>query len=94
MLFQTPQEKQQENTPWTVIGSTDYAMQMKKALDLRRLAEAASSTELPADTTVATDNGHGPVHNYPIIQFEFDRVQNPLVIGIWILSASIAKIGK
>lgn len=45
-----------------------------------------------------TDGGlHGgglpDAHQYPIVQIEFDRVQTPLIIGIWILSASIAKIG-
>ncbi|XP_037960841.1 uncharacterized protein LOC119689960 isoform X2 [Teleopsis dalmanni] len=30
---------------------------------------------------------------YPLSQVDFDRVKTPFIIGIWILSASIAKIG-
>ncbi|XP_037811913.1 sodium/hydrogen exchanger 3 isoform X8 [Lucilia sericata] len=30
---------------------------------------------------------------YPLAQVEFDRVKTPFIIGVWILSASIAKIG-
>lgn len=32
--------------------------------------------------------------SYPIAVVEFERVQTPFIIGIWILSASVAKIGK
>lgn len=37
--------------------------------------------------------GHGEVERYPVAQVEFSRVETPFVIGVWILSASIAKIG-
>ncbi|XP_053959829.1 uncharacterized protein LOC128864276 isoform X5 [Anastrepha ludens] len=30
---------------------------------------------------------------YPLSQVDFDRVKTPFIIGIWILSASVAKIG-
>lgn len=36
---------------------------------------------------------HRP-ERYPLSQVDFDRVKTPFIIGIWILSASIAKIGK
>lgn len=48
------------------------------------------------------DGGHGEtghssggheVERYPVAQVEFSRVETPFVIGVWILSASIAKIG-
>ncbi|XP_055549042.1 sodium/hydrogen exchanger 3 isoform X18 [Wyeomyia smithii] len=42
------------------------------------------------------DDGHGEGHEvnrYPVAQVEFSRVETPFVIGVWILSASIAKIG-
>nr|XP_036222367.1 sodium/hydrogen exchanger 3 isoform X22 [Bactrocera oleae] len=35
---------------------------------------------------------HRP-ERYPLSQVDFDRVKTPFIIGIWILSASIAKIG-
>lgn len=42
-------------------------------------------------------DGHGgeghEVERYPVAQVEFSRVETPFVIGVWILSASIAKIG-
>ncbi|XP_075153035.1 na[+]/H[+] hydrogen exchanger 2 isoform X15 [Haematobia irritans] len=38
------------------------------------------------------DGGHGH-DRYPLAQVEFDRVKTPFIIGVWILSASIAKIG-
>lgn len=37
--------------------------------------------------------GHAEVERYPVAQVEFSRVETPFVIGVWILSASIAKIG-
>lgn len=36
---------------------------------------------------------HRP-ERYPLSQVDFDRVKTPFIIGIWILSASIAKIGE
>ena len=35
-----------------------------------------------------------PDLSYPIAVVEFDRVQTPFIIGVWILSASVAKIGN
>lgn len=60
------------------------------------------TTELPkslptspghTDPHVASSTSDHP-HTYPVVQVEFNRVQTPLIIGIWILSASIAKIGE
>lgn len=46
----------------------------------------------------ATDEegGHGghEVERYPVTTVDFSRVETPFIIGIWILFASIAKIGK
>lgn len=70
-------------------------MQLQKAKDL--LAAASTTAETPSSSDTGIADVHAKptdVRSYPIIQFEFERVQNPLVIGIWILSASIAKIGK
>ncbi|XP_041779779.1 sodium/hydrogen exchanger 3 isoform X3 [Anopheles merus] len=37
--------------------------------------------------------GEHVVERYPVSQVDFSRVETPFVIGVWILSASIAKIG-
>lgn len=84
-----------------VIGSRDDAKPPNKEID-----EKLVITELPQSLTTvpglvdtndplyqATHPRAGPI-TYPIVQVEFERVQTPLIIGIWILSASIAKIGK
>uniref|UniRef100_A0A182K9S7 Uncharacterized protein n=1 Tax=Anopheles christyi TaxID=43041 RepID=A0A182K9S7_9DIPT len=36
--------------------------------------------------------GEHMVERYPVSQVDFSRVETPFVIGVWILSASIAKI--
>ncbi|XP_030568992.1 sodium/hydrogen exchanger 3 isoform X10 [Drosophila novamexicana] len=40
-----------------------------------------------------TDEAHHHTERYPLSQVDFARVKTPFIIGIWILSASIAKIG-
>uniref|UniRef100_A0A7G3AYQ4 Sodium/hydrogen exchanger n=2 Tax=Lutzomyia longipalpis TaxID=7200 RepID=A0A7G3AYQ4_LUTLO len=78
-------------------------------LDLGPIAPGKRSAEvLASDPTTpslhndeATDiqtsdkEGHGSQHpdRYPVTTVEFSRVETPFIIGIWILSASIAKIG-
>lgn len=44
----------------------------------------------------ATDQPHSKheVERYPVTTVDFSRVEIPFIIGIWILFASIAKIGK
>lgn len=39
------------------------------------------------------ESGGHEVQRYPVAQVQFSRVETPFVIGVWILSASIAKIG-
>lgn len=74
----------------------------KTAADHLQAPSSDSTSETPlsnaGDATVS--HGDGVSHSdkgeitYPIVQVEFDRVKTPLIIGVWILSASIAKIGK
>lgn len=40
----------------------------------------------------ASEHGHVP-ERYPVTTVDFSRVETPFIIGIWILFASIAKIG-
>ncbi|XP_049549097.1 sodium/hydrogen exchanger 3 isoform X5 [Anopheles darlingi] len=79
---------------------------LASASQLKRSAEAAS---LIASTAPSDGGGHGTgeleghaaaeggedhtVERYPVSQVDFSRVETPFVIGVWILSASIAKIG-
>lgn len=44
-------------------------------------------------TTPSTTDGHTE-ERYPVATVEFTRVETPFIIGVWILSASIAKIGE
>ncbi|XP_035776621.1 sodium/hydrogen exchanger 3-like isoform X10 [Anopheles albimanus] len=78
---------------------------LASASQLKRSAEAASLIA----STAPSDGGHGAgdldghaaaeggedhtVERYPVSQVDFSRVETPFVIGVWILSASIAKIG-
>uniref|UniRef100_A0A2M3YX89 Sodium/hydrogen exchanger n=1 Tax=Anopheles braziliensis TaxID=58242 RepID=A0A2M3YX89_9DIPT len=78
---------------------------LASASQLKRSAEAASLIA----STAPSDGGHGSdeleghaaakegedhtVERYPVSQVDFSRVETPFVIGVWILSASIAKIG-
>lgn len=61
--------------------------------DVLHPQSGAIPTTIPGDTSDIDKYDSHVAHNYPIVQIEFERVQNPLIIGIWILSASIAKIG-
>jgi sodium/hydrogen exchanger-like protein 3 len=40
------------------------------------------------------EGGEHEVERYPVTTVDFSRVETPFIIGIWILFASIAKIGK
>lgn len=37
---------------------------------------------------------HGGELRYPVTTIDFSRVETPFIIGVWILFASIAKIGE
>lgn len=93
-------------TPGLGFGSLGPSeSQLKRSAEL---ASIVSST-VPSDGNVGGarqddgsegDSGHGEdesaghgVERYPVAQVEFSRVETPFVIGVWILSASIAKIG-
>ncbi|XP_050076670.1 sodium/hydrogen exchanger 3 isoform X4 [Anopheles maculipalpis] len=82
---------------------------LTSASQLKRSAEAAAiiATTVPSsnvdgghgdETAVGHgkaaegEGGHGH-DRYPVSQVDFSRVETPFVIGVWILSASIAKIG-
>ncbi|XP_049819790.1 sodium/hydrogen exchanger 3 isoform X4 [Aethina tumida] len=48
-------------------------------------------TEEPPPTTLHPPKK--PVERYPVASVSFHRVETPFIIGLWILSASLAKIG-
>lgn len=84
MLFQIP-STQSTNTP--TLGSMDHILQNND----KRTADVAT-TEIVTEVVASNESSH-EVGSYPIAEVEFERVQTPFIIGIWILSASIAKIG-
>lgn len=54
-----------------------------------------------AEPTKVAEKEHSPTapikpppSDFEISEVDFERVQTPFIIGIWILSASVAKIGK
>lgn len=46
------------------------------------------------DHAASEEGGGHEVERYPITTIDFSRVETPFIIGIWILFASIAKIGE
>lgn len=40
------------------------------------------------------DHKEGSSHGFEVFHMDFSRVEIPFIIGVWILSASIAKIGE
>lgn len=56
---------------------------------------ATKSSEKQTDEhhDVSHDGGH-VVDNYPVTTVDFSRVETPFIIGVWILFASVAKIGE
>lgn len=69
----------------------------------KRSAEILASEPTPPgsheseakEVSTSDKESHGSHHGdrYPVTTVEFSRVETPFIIGIWILSASIAKIG-
>uniref|UniRef100_A0A182LZR8 Uncharacterized protein n=1 Tax=Anopheles culicifacies TaxID=139723 RepID=A0A182LZR8_9DIPT len=87
-------------------GSLTSASQLKRSAEAAAIiASTSPSSDVGGDHSDGMTVGHGKAgegehgdeHNYeryPVSQVEFSRVETPFVIGVWILSASIAKIGK
>ena len=42
----------------------------------------------------AEPHGHGEHHGYQVFHVEFERVQLPFIISLWIFVSSLAKIGE
>uniref|UniRef100_A0AAG5DUY8 Sodium/hydrogen exchanger n=1 Tax=Anopheles atroparvus TaxID=41427 RepID=A0AAG5DUY8_ANOAO len=83
-------------------GPLTSASQLKRSADAAPIiASTAPSSDTPGDHGAELADGHGGraggeehvVERYPVSQVDFGRVETPFVIGVWILSASIAKIG-
>lgn len=53
-----------------------------------------ASTEQAATATPGSPDARPPIKRYTIAAVEFERVETPFLIGLWIFCASLAKIGK
>lgn len=67
----------------------------KRAAEVPQLTTSAAKV----GEATTTDDGHAveqehQVKRYPVSSIDFERVETPFIIGVWILFASIAKIGK
>ena len=56
-------------------------------LALGELPQAQGTEEVPGDA-------HGDVQGFQVVTFRWHHVQDPYIIALWILVASLAKIGK
>ncbi len=52
--------------------------------------------EKPYNSTnhTRTDDAQPTVERYPVAMFDFHKVATPLIISIWVIFASLAKLGK
>ena len=41
-----------------------------------------------------SEAGGGKIERYPVAVIDFERVQTPFIIGLWIFLACLGKIGK
>lgn len=57
-------------------------------------AKSVQSSNTEGHATEEGGHGEHEVERYPVTTVDFSRVETPFIIGIWILFASIAKIGK
>lgn len=56
---------------------------------------ATMSILVEKDPTEPPSTEHSrPIKRYQVLNVEFERVKTPFIIGIWIVCASLAKIGK
>lgn len=53
-----------------------------------------STDDVHASDYDTNHNGNGDSKRYPVASVEFGRVETPFIIGLWIFSASLAKIGE
>ncbi|XP_017464208.1 PREDICTED: sodium/hydrogen exchanger 3 isoform X4 [Rhagoletis zephyria] len=91
-------------TPARLTVATSGSDDNKIALQTNAIAPEPTPSEKPKEVDThrppimisAHDDDDPYAHRperYPLSQVDFDRVKTPFIIGIWILSASIAKIG-
>ncbi|XP_017120812.1 sodium/hydrogen exchanger 3 isoform X10 [Drosophila elegans] len=82
-----------------VTSGKDAVTQLNLPMDVDVGVEPTQSAKLPRSEALKSsdqDAEGGEAHKmerYPLSSVDFARVKTPFIIGIWILSASIAKIG-
>ncbi|XP_052851494.1 sodium/hydrogen exchanger 3 isoform X14 [Drosophila gunungcola] len=82
-----------------VASAKDAVTQLNLPMDVDVGLDPTQSAKLPRSEALKSsdqDAESGEAHKmerYPLSSVDFARVKTPFIIGIWILSASIAKIG-
>lgn len=76
-------------------GDTSSRLHDDSALPSIKQDLTTQSSEMRLDEHSGVEpDVHHEVHRYPITTIDFSRVETPFIIGVWILFASIAKIGE
>uniref|UniRef100_A0A336N428 Sodium/hydrogen exchanger n=1 Tax=Culicoides sonorensis TaxID=179676 RepID=A0A336N428_CULSO len=84
-----------QNTFLLLVVSTIFLLTISNGvsagpINATQIAEITTEREVGFEEH---ETEHGHAENYPVITIDFLRVETPFIIGIWILFASIAKIG-
>ncbi|XP_022224474.2 sodium/hydrogen exchanger 3 isoform X20 [Drosophila obscura] len=78
-----------ETTAETAVGHDATTPPLK----VPRVESLEEMTALEMKADADDGGGHQEIKRYPLSQVDFGHVKTPFIIGVWILSASIAKIG-
>lgn len=86
----------QSKIPLQSVSSVALEQQPNDAMPTKTV-DPMEGESSPVPRAENTDGGHGDGHaveRFPVSQIDFVRVETPFIIGVWILFASIAKIGE
>ncbi|KAL9928075.1 na[+]/H[+] hydrogen exchanger 2 isoform 4-T4 [Glossina fuscipes fuscipes] len=81
----------QSLVPNAILSSANPGEEMS-AMPQQYVVADPGSIHTGVEVLQSDEHKHAP-ERYPLSQVDFERVKTPFIIGVWILSASIAKIG-
>ncbi|KAL9924755.1 na[+]/H[+] hydrogen exchanger 2 isoform 8-T8 [Glossina fuscipes fuscipes] len=81
----------QSLAPNAILSSANPGEEMS-AMPQQYVVADPGSIHTGVEVLQSDEHKHAP-ERYPLSQVDFERVKTPFIIGVWILSASIAKIG-